>query len=356
MKVLHINTEIGWRGGEKQLALQLRYSSSDVENFLVCRESSAISKIADIPSSHLFNLQLAHGMDVGSAVNIRKLCKRLGIQIIHCHTPKALGIAVIAGLLGCACHIVTTKRTIFPIGRNILSRYKYRKADLVICVSRAVEAQVLRQLPTVRTLMIPSVVETIKPPSKIDLDTLLSIGTEKKIIGYVAALTREKNPEVFLQVAEEMVKRNGNAIFVWIGTGSLEAFVQEEIHKKGLSKSVFLVGFQKDIHQWIAALDILFFPSLAEGFPTTILDSFQVGTPVVASEVGGIPEMIQHGENGFLHHATDCEGFVQTIEALIQSKTLSTTISENAKKTAAAFQAPLVIPKIVDAYKKLTSS
>lgn len=351
MRVLHVNSELSWRGGERQIELLTNYTSNKVASIIACDPRGPLHQ--RLGSDHVVaDLSIGNGFDLKAALRLKKLAHQ--VDLIHCHTPKAQSIAVLAKLLGCKRPVICTKRTSFPIGQNFLSKFKYRKTDQLVCVSHASASVLQEQLPELNLKIIHSAIEKSGPVEPIKLDRLIPETRNRKVIGYVAALTEEKNPEVFTATAKNILSKNDQCCFLWIGDGPLKDDVQARIADLGVSDRIFLPGFQTDIQRWIAALDVLFFPSLSEGFPTTLLQAMQVSVPVIASDLPGIKEIIRDRENGLLCAAKDADGFTVNIQEVLDSEPLHNTITDNGLKSVQQYYADQMAEKYVELYREMT--
>ncbi len=354
LNVLHVSSEKTWRGGERQLWLQMKHSSDEIRNHVVCPKHSQLAERTEFSSERLHYAPLRNGLDIASAWKIKSLCERFEIDVLHCHTSKAHAVGAISCVLGNKARLVATKRTIFPIKPNVFSRWKYKAAERVICVSTAVKEVVLTAVPSARCTVIPSGIEPAVVSRNGGIYERYPELQAKSIIGYVAALTNEKNPDVFLEVASRVLSKLPNAVMMWIGEGALRTHVEDRIQELQLEERILMPGFQRDILKWIADLDILFFPSLSEGFPTTVLDAMQCGVPVVASHVGGIADMITDGESGRLLAPEDVQGFEEAILGLLENSQLREQVIERAQKGLDRYYFPNPAKQIEEVYRAIT--
>ena len=121
------------------------------------------------------------------------------------------------------------------------------------------------------------------------------------VVGLVANIRGSKGHNVFLEAARAVLARQPAARFLIVGDGVGFDEVSRRVREMGLDPSVRLTGFRRDIPEVMAALDVLVLPSIrSEAIPQVIPQALAVGTPVVASTVGGSPELIRDGENGRL--------------------------------------------------------
>ncbi len=351
ISVLHVNGEATWRGGERQLHLLLSYTGTLWNNALVCKKGGELdlrSKNLNIKRCHL---GLRSSINIDSAWKLARLCQRENIDVLHCHTPKAHAVGAISTIFGNTAKLIVTKRTTFPISDNAFSRWKYRRAQHVICVSKAAEEVVLQSVPTAKTIVIPSAIERAGEVERIPYMDLTGLEEKPFVIGYAAAFTSEKNPEGFLRVADKVLKTQSNIVFVWIGDGPLRKDLIDRVRKMGLAKLILLPGFQNNPLEWINSFDILFFPSLSEGFPTTLLNAMQCDVPVVASNVGGIVEIIENGITGMLVEPEDHDGFAKALLALMANDELRHGITSMAKEKLEGYYIEKTVQQLDTLYR-----
>jgi len=355
IKVLHINTESEWRGGERQVLLQMIHSKKEVENHLICKTGSPLfikaNKLGFITIGRDFR-----ALSFNAAIFIWKLIKEKQIDIVHCHTAKALTIGALIKLMGVNTKLIYTKRTIFPIRRNFLTRFKYKISDLVVCLSDVVQRCVLTELPLINTVIIPDGIEIQKPSAKISISMDIPSLKGQKIVGNVGALEDEKDPNTFLRTAKLVTDKKSDVAFVWIGIGNLEHIVRNQIVELGLQEKVFLLGFKENIGSWIGGLDVLFFPSKSEGLGSTVLDAFLYEVPVVASNAGGLDELIQDGKSGLKSEIGDSEKMAENIISLLDNVKLGRSLSKNAFRTLGKYDIKKTTKDLISIYQSLTTN
>ena len=120
------------------------------------------------------------------------------------------------------------------------------------------------------------------------------------LIGIIARLTEQKDHDNFLHSAQGILENAPNAYFLIVGNGPLESDLKAMAVSLGIQKSVIFCGIRQDIPAVMAALDILVFSSRWEGLPVALLEGMASSLPIVATNVGGVPGVIENGETGFL--------------------------------------------------------
>ena len=134
---------------------------------------------------------------------------------------------------------------------------------------------------------------------------------------FVGRLSEEKNPDVFLQVAEKMLAngKNANIKFLVIGDGPMREEVESMI-KKSANANIHYLGYQSEVARYFSAADIFVLPSSIEGFPLSILEAMAMRVAVVASDVGAVAEVVESGKEGFVVKAGDANEIADAITKL----------------------------------------
>lgn len=158
----------------------------------------------------------------------------------------------------------------------------------------------------------------------------LSVLTVGHVIEY-------KNPHVWLDVAKKTISRFPSATFTWVGEGPLLDSMREKVLADCLTDSIKFVGLQSDMQHYYKEASIFFHPSRFENHSIAILEGMSFKLPVVASNVGGIPESVLDSETGFLHDKDDIDGFVDSLIYLLTNK------NESSKLGLASYQRVLEI-------------
>jgi glycosyltransferase involved in cell wall biosynthesis len=134
------------------------------------------------------------------------------------------------------------------------------------------------------------------------------------IIGTVAMFRRSKGHGVLLQAIPAILRSEPRAVFLWVGDGIGRAELQREIIAAGVQAKVHMTGFREDVPACLAAMDVVVLPSVkSDGVPQVLLQALAMRKSVVASAVGGIPEVIQHRHTGMLVPPNDHEALAEAI-------------------------------------------
>jgi glycosyltransferase involved in cell wall biosynthesis len=152
------------------------------------------------------------------------------------------------------------------------------------------------------------------------------------VVGYSGRISEEKGPDLFVDLASRL--RDREARFVMTGAGPMDASTRRRAGRLRLDATLEFRGVVADIADHLRHLDVLVLPSRQDGRPVVVLEALASGVPVVASRLGGIPEMVQDGVNGFLCPPGDVAAMAACIDRLITDRQLLATMKGNARRYA----------------------
>ena len=171
-----------------------------------------------------------------------------------------------------------------------------------------------------------------QPDSALCMRRKLGIPSEKKTVGIVARMEPVKKIGDFIEAARELIDLPWQ--FVLVGDGSQKIRMEEQVAGSGLSDRFVFAGVQKDPFPWMAALDIGVLCSESEGFPQAILEYMAVGLPVVATSVGGVPDLVMDGQTGFLVPPNDPASLAMALRRLMENDELRGIMGRTGQKRA----------------------
>jgi teichuronic acid biosynthesis glycosyltransferase TuaC len=254
-----------------------------------------------------------HGwlMFLGCLNHVRKLHRQTRFDCIDAHYVYPDGFAAV--LLGRALGIPSfvsargTDINIFPKFRSIrpMIRWTLQRAAGVIAVSGAMTKLLLAlDANEEKIRVIPNGVDVRRfyPVERSEARKRLGIPEEGHILVAVGALKAVKRHELLIHAVGRLVKKNPTLRLYVIGEGPLRSELEAQVEKMGLTGRVFLVGARpnEELGLWFNAADMTCLASITEGCPNVLMESIACGTPVVATKVGGIPEVVSAPELGIL--------------------------------------------------------
>jgi len=176
-------------------------------------------------------------------------------------------------------------------------------------------------------------------------------GATSGVVGMAARLEPEKGPQLFVETAMELLLIDKRVKFVIAGTGSLEAKLKKRVRTLEIGDSVFFAGFQEDVAPLLAALDVVAVPSLTESFGFSLVEGMALGKPCIATNVGGVPEIISEWKNGLLIDPYDIRGMAEKILMLLRTPAYAQEIGRRAARTVEEkFDVRLMTAKMTELY------
>lgn len=209
---------------------------------------------------------------------------------------------------------------------NWLDKLTVNKCDKIICCSNKVMQDTIKRTRISKkkfTVAHNGVNVNDYPPAIHKKKLLYTIGT-------VASLTRQKGLEYFLKAAQVLLKERKDLVFVIIGEGELRAKLKNLAKLLGIEKFIEFKG-QQNAQGWFQTFDVFVLPSRWEGFGNVLIEAGAAGLPVVASNVGGIPEIIKDGENGYLTPVGDAEAIAGRVKILLNNLNIRRRMGVNAR-------------------------
>jgi glycosyltransferase involved in cell wall biosynthesis len=140
-----------------------------------------------------------------------------------------------------------------------------------------------------------------------------------KVVGMAAQFIPRKGHHLLLDAVPAVLAAHPEAHFLLFGQGPLQAAIRSRVEREELSGAVQLPGFRDDLARILPTLDLLVHPAAMEGLGVALLQAAACGVPIVAGRAGGIPEVVRHGENGWLVDPADGEDLARRINTLLEN-------------------------------------
>ncbi|MFC1631067.1 glycosyltransferase family 4 protein [Candidatus Omnitrophota bacterium] len=318
--------------------------------------------------------------ELGRSLNLRNdwtafwklfaLIKKVRPDIIHTHTAKAGSLGRLAGVLYNLIFSSNSCRLIHTFHGHVLHSYFSRIksiiflwierflalfTDRIIAVSESVRSELI-------ALKVSSAKKIITVPLGLDLEQYLNIeneivrGREYRTVGIIGRLVPIKNHRMFL----EAVKRIKDAFsadqktkFLIVGDGPLRQDLEIYAQQLGVSKDVTFSGWISDLNQVYSELDIVTLTSLNEGTPVALIEAQASGLPCVATEVGGVADVVEQGKSGILVPNQDTESFISALIKLLNSPDLLRRMGRSGRsRVKHRFSKERLINDIEDLYQQ----
>jgi len=268
--------------------------------------------------------------------SLASFLKREGIQLLCTHGYKANTFGTFAKRLAgvpqiAFCRGWTAETSLIKVF-EFFDRSLLQFSDHVVCVSEA-QAEVLARrgrmkskLSVVHNAVLDNV-QTAPEKNREICKTRLGFAPDTPLIGAIGRLSEEKGQKYLVQASLELVRKIKNVKVVLLGEGRERSRLEGQVRELGLQEAVLMPGFQKDVATWMGALDVIVNCSMTEGMPNVILEALAAGTPVVATAVGGVPELIEDRVTGLLIRPADSDAIAHRIISLVQDPQFASEVS-----------------------------
>ncbi len=218
-----------------------------------------------------------------------------------------------------------------------ISDFTLRKVDLITTVSEKHRRKIIeRGFDGERVFLIPNGIDVhrFENAGKLKARKELRLPLKSKIILFVGNLIEVKGLNYLVDAIPLVSKRVGDFVFVIVGDGELKAPLMRKIVEHGLTDCVDMVGVKpaSEIPLWMNSADVLVLPSLSEGRPNVVLEAMACELPVVATAVGGTPELVKDGEVGFLIPPRSPESIAEKVVLLLRDKRLRERLGRNGRR------------------------
>jgi glycosyltransferase involved in cell wall biosynthesis len=334
-KVLHLIDSGGLYGAEKvvlTLLDELRGSAFPGVLGCICEneaEPPLIAKKAEENGIPVQYFAMDRGLNLAGLRSIRRFIQSHDIRLVHSHGYKPniflsfiLGkrFKAVSTVHGWAKQAAGVKERFY----ELLDSMALRRMDRVIAVSRAVQNDLVRR--GVRDKRIDLIYNGLKIVN--DRPYLASEPLRRKfgipgnafVIGSVGRLVKVKGHSFLIEAMPSILDEVKNCWLIIVGDGPLKGDLEALISERGLSRNVKLTGYISDIHEFMSVIDLFALPSLSEGLPISLLEAMACEKPVLASRVGGIPEVITSPDEGVLVPPADPQAISQAIRRLARDR------------------------------------
>jgi glycosyltransferase involved in cell wall biosynthesis len=317
-------------GPAKGVLQFLEHAPSGAFEYVVCnfdRENHPVGQFVKEARRRKLNLRLLRqrrSLDPAMIFEARRVVQEHDINLIQTHGYKSNTIGFFLRLLcrrpwmGFAHGYISDSAT--NRFYNRIDRLVLRQADRVVAVSHALKGLLTRHgVAAHRIRVVHNAIEaSAAAPSTSAREVRLRHGVApgEKLIGVIGRLNPEKGQLVFLKAMERTIRHVPDVKALIIGDGQDRSTLERFCRERGLAPRVLFLGFQENIADYYQVLDLLVQPSFSEGLPNTVLEAMSFGVPVLATAVGGVPEVIQDG-NGVMVPPNDPDSLAERLIELL---------------------------------------
>ena len=336
INILHIyqNSKIG--GVQQQILNLLKAYNREVFNPIFCclgpkeeigKEIEGIG-IDCIP----LNRSRYNRFSLGIVLDLHRLMKKKQIHIVRTHRYRSNFYGRLAAFLTGVPVIVASVHDNYRKdkrpARKMINRILSKITDKIVAVSEDVKKDIIRydktEVSKVMVITNGIDIEKFNPKGNFaDIRKEFSIKEGAIVVGFVGRIVPAKGLQYLIDSIPYVKEEFKNIKLLIIGEGSIVAKLHEQAKEKKVYDNIIFTGRRRDIPDILSCIDIFVMPSIAEGLPNALLEAMAMGKPIVATEVGGIPEVIKNGVNGLLVPPRDPIALATAMKGLIGNDRLA---------------------------------
>lgn len=325
LTILHTESSLGWGGQENRTLYEcMGLKRLGARPLVLCKPASKLRARAIEAGIEVFCHNMRSNLDISALRHIMRIVKAESVDCICTHSGDDSLLGAVAGRLSSRRPaVVRTRHLALPITSKITySRLPHK----VVTVSEFVRNYLVHDkgIDASRVVCIPTGVDMQRFDPDSTKETFraeLGLAADAVVVGVVAILRRKKGHHVLLQAIPAILAKVPGAVFVFAGNGPQKDNIEGQIKELGIGKNVRLLGLRPDIPAVLKGLDLFVLPTLQEALGTSILEASAMNKPVVASAVGGVPEVVREGITGALVPPEDPAALAAAIIRLLRDRT-----------------------------------
>ncbi|MFC2160238.1 glycosyltransferase family 4 protein [Acidobacteriota bacterium] len=363
MRLFQVDAGKEWRGGQRQsflLAKEIQKKGYPLE-FVVQPKSPLFERAreANIPVTPI---KIRNEFDLTAALRLAWLLKRKKGVLVHFHDARSLAVGSYAASLAKVPLRIISRRVDFPLNKNPLSQRKYKKGiDSIIAVSQGVEKVLITSGIDPKVIdVVPDGIDFLPPEEMKKSDYLrkeFSFAPDDYLVGIVAHLADHKGHKYLVDATKILKDKAPKIKIIIVGEGPLLIDLTRQAKKIHVEDMVFFLGFREDVPKILASLDLFVLSSYLEGMGSSIMDAMAHKLPVVATNVGGIPEVVIHRKTGLLVSPRHPKALADAILKLYRDPALSLNYGQfGCEVVHQKFSSESMAKSIIEIYEKLAKN
>jgi glycosyltransferase involved in cell wall biosynthesis len=360
LRVVHIDTGRGWRGGQQQVYLLHReLIRRGVDSLLVGRSGGKLAARCRAENLGVAVTLSPRLWSPASLMAVRRLMH--GVDLVHAHDSHAAGIAAVAGLGRPRPVVVCHRRVAYPVRARLDRSWKYREVRRWFAVSEeiggmlraaGVDGQRIRVVHS--AIDVDGVRAAASASDPRALRSELGIPGGAPVVGTVGALVGQKGHAVLIAAASRVLSPAPDAVFVCVGGGRLRDTLEREAERRGVGRSIRFVGHRTDVAAVTALFDVAVIPSVeGEGSNAAIKEAMALAKPIVTTALEGNREVL--GTAGVLVPAGDAESLGDAVADLLGDPARRNALGELATERSERFRPDCMVDAVVEEYRSLIS-
>jgi glycosyltransferase involved in cell wall biosynthesis len=315
--------------------------------------------------------ELSPVRDLIATWRLAAIIRRVKPDVIHTHTAKA-------GAVGRAAALVAGKPrpvVVHTFHGHVLRGYFGAAGSLVFRAIETILARITDRLVAVSPEVRDELVSLrVAPLSKfevirlgielesrvaydgdpVELRRRYGIGADRFVVGWFGRMTPVKRADDLVTMLVGLRERGVDALLLLVGDGDDRASLEQRAHDLGIARHCLFLGYQEDVAAWYAVCDAVVLTSANEGTPVTIIEALAAGRAVVSTRVGGVPDVVDDGETGFLVRARDTHAIAERLAILQRDPELRARMgAEGRRRMLERYAVPRLVDDVDKLYRRL---
>lgn len=334
MNIIHIVNSLEC-GGLENFAIDLSLAQQKIGHtvHICCLEIAgnlAPKALKNNTQVHVLNIK--PGLDLKCIWRLIKLFRREQADVIHTHNMKPLLHGSIAGKIAGIKSIIHTKHgqsdeNTYPFIWNINHKIIAISEDARACLLKYNKVDIKKTSVIPNGIPVNSFAESSEHTVN-EVKEELNIPRDHKVIGIVARLAIEKDHSTLLKCFSIIIAQTAKIELVIVGDGPLINTLKEEADNLGISERTHFLGFRSDISRLISAFDVFALSSISEGMSLTLLEAMAAKKPIVATNVGGNPEVVLDEVSGLIVEAQNPKEMASSLMRVLQDSDFATNLGK----------------------------
>lgn len=365
INVMYVVDKLPLGGAEKVTYDLVLHLSPDLFKVSVCclESEGELGKELKKQGIEIITLLSKKGTDLFLPLRLARLFRKLNVKIVHAHNSTAFKHAAIAAKIVGVPVIIQTRHgdeLARKSGWRIILQNKLtRLADKIVCICEGFRQKLIHnksvdkdKLVVIHNGINVSFIEKNKI-GRNQKRIMLGLNADDCVIVNVANIRVEKGQEILIRAFKQVADKEPKAKLLIVGSATdaqLTRALKDLTQGLGLAESVIFLGKREDVSEILSASDIFVLSSLTEGLPISVLEAMAAGIPVVATDVGGIREIIEDGKNGILVPSNSEDKLSAAIVSLLNDKNKAQGLSREGRETVANF---FSLEKMIQGYENL---
>lgn len=368
VKIAILTNDLGGGTGNHLLSMLKHWDKRNWETRIFSTSPAKDRVVPDVPVEYIPPSQyfgFYPAAQIRYLMRLHRNLREYSPDIVHAYFFWSIVYGRLLKLAGTVKVLVENREDQgFDWGRHeyLWLRNTNRLPDRIVCVSKAVKQVVMERegIEESRIEVVNNGIDLQEATSGLRDDTKRELGFDGPhlVLGMVANYNRPvKGVGNFLDAIPQIVREVPSARFLFVGGGGEESSLREKARALGIDGYVVFAGYRKDIHRYYEIMDISVLTSFSEGLSLTLLESMGHGIPIVATRVGGNPEVVEEGRNGYLVPIRDNRALVDRIVKLLKDGDLRRTMGREGRlRVERDFRMRVVASRYLDLYNRLDIS